>query len=212
MRQWRHIDGTWQPNDPAAFIQPDAFANDTGIGSTTGAPRPRPTTNSLSGTQMTSYVTATAQWQDHVAGAATVPRRLGRHVATNYTFQSGTWSGPTVTRIAAPDPAFGPPTVRLSNGRVVTNPLATTIRFAYPTRSDGQIETPPLHMANVRVSRTFVLRSVRFDAALDVFNITNNGTDNFIASGGNQTYNPMFGNTQFRQLPRSAQIALRTTF
>ena len=36
VRQWRHIDGTWQPNDPASFIQPDAFANDTGIGSSTG--------------------------------------------------------------------------------------------------------------------------------------------------------------------------------
>ena len=30
------------------------------------------------------------------------------HVAANYTFQSGSWSGPMVSRLAAPDPAFGP--------------------------------------------------------------------------------------------------------
>ena len=26
-RQWQHLDGTWNPTDPARFIQPDAFAN-----------------------------------------------------------------------------------------------------------------------------------------------------------------------------------------
>ena len=26
-RQWQHIDGTWNPTDPARFIQPDAFPN-----------------------------------------------------------------------------------------------------------------------------------------------------------------------------------------
>ena len=27
-RQWQHLDGTWNPTDPARFIQPDAFPND----------------------------------------------------------------------------------------------------------------------------------------------------------------------------------------
>lgn len=100
----------------------------------------------------------------------------------------------------------------LSNGRVVTNPLATTIRFAYPTRGDGQLKTPPLHVANLRLSRTFILRAVHLDAGLDVFNVTNSGTDSFFNSGANQTYNPLYGTTRFRQPPRSAQIALRTSF
>ena len=26
-RQWQHLDGTWNPTDPARFIQPDAFPN-----------------------------------------------------------------------------------------------------------------------------------------------------------------------------------------
>jgi hypothetical protein len=33
--QWRHLAGTWQPNDPASFIRPDAFPNRKGNGSTT---------------------------------------------------------------------------------------------------------------------------------------------------------------------------------
>src|SRR4029453_1982410 len=36
--------GTWQPNDPASFIQPTAFANNRGIGSIRGNEN-----NSLSG-------------------------------------------------------------------------------------------------------------------------------------------------------------------
>src|SRR5262249_6430104 len=27
-RQWQHLEGTWNPTDPARFIQPDAFPND----------------------------------------------------------------------------------------------------------------------------------------------------------------------------------------
>jgi hypothetical protein len=213
VRQWRHIDGTWQPNDPAAYLQPDAFASHTGIGSSTGTASATSDANSLSGVQMTQSVTASAQWQDHVARAAVAANAPWRiTLAVNYTFQSGTWSGPIVTRIAAADPAFGPPTVRLSNGRVVTNPLATTIRFAYATRGDGQQRTPNLHALNLRAGRRFALRRVKLDASLDLFNVTNHGADLGFEFGANQTYNPLFGVTIDRQLPRSAQIVLRAAF
>jgi len=117
-----------------------------------------------------------------------------------------------VTRIAAPDPAFGPATVRLSNGRVVSNPLATVIRFAYPTRGDGQLRTPNLHVLNLRAGRRFALRRVTFDASVDVFNVTNHGADLGFEFLSNQTFNPSFGHTVDRQLPRSAQIVLRAAF
>src|SRR4051812_30976631 len=207
VRQWRHIDGTWQPNDPASFIQPDAFPNNAGIGSSTGTAAANSDANSLSGFHMTQSVTASAQWVDHVvrsAVAATAP--WGVTAAANYTFQSGIWGGPVVTQIAAPDPAFGPSTVRLSTGRVVSNPLATTIRFAYPTRGEGQQRTPNLHTLNLRIGRRFVLSRVKLDASLDVFNATNHGADLGFEFGGNQTYNPLFGLFVDRQQPRSAQI------
>lgn len=213
VRQWRHIDGTWQPNDPASFIQPQAFANDAGIGSSTGTASAPSDANSLSGSQMTQNVTASAQWQDHVARVgATYTAPWAVLLATSYTFQSGAWSGPIVTRIAAADPAFGPTTLTLSNGRVVTNPLATTIRFAFPTRGEGQLRTPNLHALNLRAGRRFTYGRMKFDASLDVFNVTNNGADLSHEFGANQKYNPLFGVTTYRQLPRSAQVVLRASF
>jgi len=213
VRQWRHIDGTWQPNDPASFIQPDAFANNAGIGSTTGSASSPVDTNSLSGTGMTEVGSGAAQWQDHAIRTGvswTGPWAL--LLAANYTLQSGIYSGPIVTRLAAADSAFGPPTVTLSNGRVVSNPLATVIRFAYATRGDGQLTTPPFHALNVRVGRRVAVARAKLDVSLDVFNVTNNGADMFFQPGGNQTYNVLFGTTTFRQLPRSAQIVLRASF
>ena len=62
VRAWRKIDGDWQPNDPASFIQPDAFANDKCI----GIPRTAPS-NSLSGTADTFGCTG---WQDHTGRLA----------------------------------------------------------------------------------------------------------------------------------------------
>lgn len=213
VRQWRHMDGTWQPNDPASFIQPDAFPNDAGIGTSTGTAAAPSDANSLSGFHMTQIVTASAQWQDHVARmAVTYSGPWGLLLSTNYTYQSGAWSGPMVTRIPAADPAFGPPTVRLSNGRVVSNPLATTIRFAHATRGDGQLRTPDMHAWNLRLGRRLTLGRVKVDAGIDLFNVTNNGADLGFEFGANQTFSPFFGMTLDRQLPRSAQVVLRASF
>src|SRR5262249_13375418 len=156
---------------PALFIQPEAFANDRGIGASTGSTSSTGDANSLSGIHMTQGATGSAQWQDHtVRLGATGRGPWNLLVATTLAFQSGRWRGPIITRIAAADPAFGPATVTLSNGRQVANPLAATLRFAYPTRSDGQITTPDLYVWNVRAGRRFSFRRVDFDAALDVFN------------------------------------------
>jgi len=213
VRQWRHMDGTWQPNDPAWFIQPSAFANNNGIGSPLGTLSSTGDGNSLSGTNMAQATTASAQWQDHTVRVGLTYQAPWRMLlATNYTFQSGGWSGPIVTRIAAPDPAFGPSQVTLSNGRRVTNPLATTIRFAYPTRGDGQTTTPTLHIWNVRAGRAFAFGDVKLEAAIDVFNVTNNGADQSFQASANQLFNPLYGSTQYRQLPRSAQLMIRASF
>jgi hypothetical protein len=133
-------------------------------------------------------------------------------LSANYTFQSGTWSGPIVSLRSAADPAFGPATVTLSNGRVVSNPLATRVRFAFATRGDGQRRTPHLHALNLRAGRRFDLRRVKVDLSLDVFNVTNHGADLGFEFNANQTYSPLYGVTADRQRPRSAQIVLRAAF
>jgi hypothetical protein len=204
-RQFRHLDGTWQPNDPASFIQPNAFPDDKGIGT--------PVTqvaNSLSGTALTSA----PQWQDHVLRTAVstqLPWKL--LLAGGFNVQSGPWSGPIVTRIAAADPQFGPSLVTLSNGKRVSNPLATTIRFAYPTRGEGQIRLPALKNLNMRLGRQFAVSHVRIDATAEVLNVLNGGGSSFFASGANQQYNVNFGTTSATlQPPRSVQAILRVAF
>jgi hypothetical protein len=133
-------------------------------------------------------------------------------LAANYTLQSGLWSGPIFTRLSSPDPRFGPPTVTLSNGRAVSNPLATTIRFAYPTRDEGQFTLRPLHIVNIRFGRNFQLGRYRLQPALDIYNVTNHDAFYLIEQGGTQTFSPLFGQGRQRQAPRAAQISARFVF
>lgn len=213
-RAWDHIDGTWQPHDPASFIQPDAFPNDRGIGSFRGG---LSDANSYTNT----WNTRNSSWQDHqfrLGASYTGPWDI--LLGTNYTLMSGPYTGPIIDRIASPDPAFGPPTVTLSNGRVVQNPLATRDRFVYPTRGEGQIKLPALHVWNVRVGKGFTFGKNRLDASLDVFNVLNNDAfQEFFTGQSNLRYSPNYiigpdGNIRGnnRQTPRTAQGLLRFTF
>lgn len=203
-RQWRHLEGGWQPNDPAAIIQPDAFPNDRGIGALS-----RITRNSLSGTDLTQG----SQWRDHVVRAM-ISARLpwSVNLAVSYWGQAGPWSGPIVTRIARSDPAFGPATITLGNGRVVSNPLATTIRFAYPTRGEGQTRLAAIHALNMKVGRDVVWRRATIRPSIEIFNLLNRGAFYDYLFMANQLYNPNAGRGTSVQLPRSVQLSVAMTF
>src|SRR5262249_17373848 len=140
---------------------------------------------------------------------------VGFLFATNLVALSGPYSGPIVTRIAAADPRFGPSTITLSNGRTVSNPLATTIRFAYATRGDGQIKAPNLIIWNLRAGRDFKIGAQHLNLAVDVINVLNHDADQQFQNGGNQLYNTTnyaiapdgSFRGQTRQPPRSAQLS-----
>ncbi|HEX5475310.1 MAG TPA: TonB-dependent receptor [Vicinamibacterales bacterium] len=204
-RAFDHIAGTWQPNDPASFIQPDAFPNDRGIGSIRGNKN-----NSLSG----DSDTRSPSWQPNnfrVGGTFLTP--WGVTAAVSYAYQSGEYSGSVVTNLDSPDPQFGPSKVKLSNGRTVSNPLATTIRFAYPTRGEGQLSLPALQDLNVRLGYDLNItgnRQVRL--ALDVFNVMNRGSFEQWLDGANQLYSPNYGLGRARQFPRVFQASVRFSF
>ena len=204
-RGFQEIDGTWRPNDPASFLQPEAYANNKGIGSIRGNQ-----TNSLSGTADTR----SPSWQKHnLRLGTTVFTPWGVVLALNYSYQSGAYSGPVVTRIAAADPQFGPSTVTLSNGRRVSNPLASTIRFAYPTRGDGQLALEALQVFNFRVGYGFkVFGRHQVQAALDIFNLTNRGAYEQWLDNANQLYSPNYGLGRALQFPRVFQASLRYAF
>ena len=207
-RAWQHVAGTWQPNDPASFIQPEAFSNNRGLGTIRGN-----VTNSLSGPRHA---------QSDVGRS---PGALSRRyfapwslvVAANFSVQSGPYSGPVVTRIAAPDPRFGPSTVTLSNGRVVSNPLATTIRS--PARSGRRTDqSAVLNVLNLRVGRNFSLGARKIETSFDVFNVLNADTDQQFFDGGNQLFSSNYAvkDSAFfgvnRQPPRQGQLTVRLTF
>jgi hypothetical protein len=204
-RQFRHLAGTWQPRDPASFIQPDAFPNDKGIGGVSAS-----TTNSLTGTAYTGA----GQWQDHVFRAAmSVNGPWGTLAATSYTWQSGPWSGPIMTKLAAGDPQFGPSSVVLSNGKTVSNPLATPIRFAYANAGEGQFHLPAVGVWNLKLGRRFSFGHLRVDASAEVLNLINSGNDYIFANGANQLYSPLYGKTGgLLQTPRSVQGSVRLDF
>jgi len=205
--QWRHLAGTWQPNDPASFIQPEAFPNSKGIGSVSSTFESQ---NSLSSNPQANLQNQAID--DTVRLGANYRGPWDLLFATSYVFQSGLWSGPILTRLDAPDPRFGSATVRLSNGRIVSNPLATTIRFANATRDEGQFALPALHVWNLRVGKTIQFGARRLEAALDVFNLTNHDAFYLIEQGGNQTFSPLFGRGRQRQVPRAAQVSARFVF
>src|SRR4029453_14920825 len=116
------------------------------------------------------------------------------------------------TRLAAPDPRFGPSTVTLSNGRTVSNPLATTIRFAYPTRDQGQFRLASLHIVNLRFGRDFHFGKYPLAPSLEIFNVTNHDAFHLIEQGAAQTFSPLFGQGRQRQAPRAAQVSARFVF
>jgi hypothetical protein len=207
-REWNALAGTWQPNDPASIVQPDAFYNAYGIGFVSGC-----TSGPCSDSDGFFGPPGSGAWRTHVAKvAASYQPGWDVLLAATYNVQSGPWSGPILTRIAAPDPQFGPPTMTLSNGRVVPNPLATQLRFAYPTRADRQFTLGAFHLLNLRVGRGFSVGAQRLELAVDLLNVTNHGADQSFQDGANQLESPTFGKGANRQFPRSAALSARFVF
>ena len=66
----------------------------------------------------------------------------------------GQYRGPIFTLIPQSQVSH-PATVTLSNGRIVSNPLATRTRFFYPTRDEGHLRAPSYDVLNVRVGKRF---------------------------------------------------------
>jgi len=211
-RQWRHVTGTWQPNDPAAIIQPGAFPNDRGIGPSEGS-----LSSLYNGSSMSLYNMAIfddgSQWRDHSARVGLAySSPFGLLAAINYTHQSGSWSGPIFARVAAPDPQLGPSVVVLPNGRNVSNPLADTLRFVGPTRADGQFQLPAYLALNATAGYVFVKGPRRLTTTVELFNLTNHAADQGLQVGGNNLADPNYRVFTNRQRPRAAQLAVRVDF
>ena len=157
-RQWQHFGGTWNPTDPARFIQPDAFESDTLL----YMPRGNNEENSLPITTGTTVHTYGPTWQEYsMRFGGTYMAPWGIVLAGSYTVLAGPWSGPIVDQLPEGDPqlaVFGPASVRLANGTTQSNPLSTRMRFVFPTRGEGQVQAPAIKTLGLTVNKTMKLR------------------------------------------------------
>jgi hypothetical protein len=206
-RQWQHIDGTWNPTDPARFIQPDAFPTTRMIPATTG----NNDHNTLDGGA--SSIPAFAGWRPYAirtAGQYLAP--WGLTFAGSYEVSAGDWTAPIVTRLATPDPRFGPARVTLADGTTQANPLATTIRFAFPTRGEGQVLNEATKSLQLKIGRTFQFGLHRLTASLNIYNLLNSGSNTQYADGANQLYNPAYLSATNRLSARAFQLMIVNRF
>lgn len=204
-RQWGHMDGTWNPTDPARFIQPDAFPNNGYLGQARG--------NEDQNT-LTSSTATGAGWRPYsvrVGGTWLAPWQL--IVSGSYIINAGDYSGPILTRLSAADPIFGPSQITLANGTKQSNPLATTNRFAYKTRSEGQVLNDPVRYLQLKIGREFVFGRQHIEVAANIFNVFNAGNHTQWASGANQQYSSgIFLTRRNRQAPRALQLSFGYRF
>lgn len=200
-----HLGGTFQPNDPTAIVEPTKFANNAGLGTVRGYD-----INDWTGD------TRDRMWQRNQSRTGvTYKAPWGIRLSSTITAQSGTPGGPVITTLTALGTPyagqFGPSSLTI-NGRSVANPLATTYRFAYKDRGTGQIFCPWLIQWNTLVGREFrITDNQAVEAALNIYNITNNGAGQQFVNGNNIS-SATFGSLQNIQQPRSAQISLRYHF
>jgi len=207
-RQWQHQSGTWNPTDPARFIQPDAFPNDKGLWMTRG----NYDQNSYEAHGLGNAYGPT--WKKYtIRTAVTWVAPAGITVAASWDDTAGPWSGAILTRVAASDPRFGPALIPVVGG-TQSNPLATTNRFKYPTRGDSQVLGDPIMILNMKIGKKIRLGSTRnAEIAANIFNVLNTSASwLFNYYGGEYDYNPNFLQPFVRANPRSVNLSLTYRF
>lgn len=204
-RQFQEISGTWNPTDPARFIQPDAFPNNRDLSRHLFG---NGDDNSLDGGGNETGV-AYRPYSVRIAGQYLAPWDF--RIAASYVIQAGGYLGPVV-RQAGADPVFGPGTVRLANGRTQPNPLATAWRFANATRSEGQILNETTRYLQLNLNRSFKFRGTSLETGVGVFNLFNTGAHTQWNTGANRIGTNLYLARFNRHPPRAAQLTVGVKF
>ena len=205
-RQWQHLDGTWNPTDPARFIQPDAFANNRDLSRHLFG---NGDDDSLDGGGNESGV-AYRPYSVRIAGQYFAPWSV--RVAASYIIQAGGYIGPLIRQIAAADPIFGPGSIRLANGTTQPNPLATTWRFVNATRGDGQFLNETARYLQLNLGRAFSFGNQKLEAGLGIFNVFNTGAHTQWNTGAQRVGTALYQSRFNRHPPRAFQITAAFKF
>jgi Carboxypeptidase regulatory-like domain/TonB dependent receptor len=172
-RQWHKIDGTWNPTDPARFVQPNHFANDANL----YMPRGNNDENSLPDTgNALSYGPTWMKYRGNLGGVWQAPWDI--NVAASATFQAGPWSGSPLYQLAANDPdvlRYGPARFTLANGSTAANPLATRNRYVFSNRGEGQVQSPMITTVGLKIGKVLRYQRYQLEVAGNIFNLLNAG-------------------------------------
>jgi hypothetical protein len=189
-RQWQHFGGTWNPNDPARFIQPNAFPSDKLL----YMPRGNNEENSLplgTGTTVHTYGPTWQKYSLRFGGSYRAP--YGINLSSSYTILAGPWTGPIVDLLAATDPSlavYGPTAFTLANGTSANNPLRTRMRFVYPTRGEGQVQAPAIKTLGLQINKVLRFGTQQIELGGSIFNLLNEGNyTQFNYNGANEKFN-----------------------
>ena len=98
-RQWQHLNGTWNPTDPARFVQPDAFDNNRDLSQQLFG---NGDDNTLNGGGRESGA-AYRPFSVRIGGQWLAP--WGISVGGSYVIQAGGYVGPLLTRLDGHRPA-----------------------------------------------------------------------------------------------------------
>lgn len=208
-RQWQHFGGTWNPTDPARFIQPDHFPSNRLL----YMPRGNNEHNSLPINTGTTVHTYGPTWQDYsLRFGGTYRAPWGVNLSASYTILAGPWSGPVVDLLPANDPSlavFGPATFRLPNGTTQNNPLRTRMRFVGADRGDQQVKAPDVKTLGVQFNKVFRFGRQGVELGGSIFNLLNAGDyTQYNYSGANEKFNPNFLLMRNQQPARAFQATL----
>ncbi|MCG8462873.1 MAG: hypothetical protein MI919_41840, partial [Holophagales bacterium] len=204
--QEHELDGTWNPTDPARFIQPEAHENTKCM----WMPRGNRDDNSYQGGSNSTYCPTWRPYTFRIGGIYNAP--MGIVLSGSFFIQAGPWSGPILEELDEYTPEleaiYGPEEVVSSTGREEDNPLATLTRFRFATRDEGQVRLDDVMTLNIRVAKKFSL-SDRFELELagQVFNPFNWGEHHqYTYDGANNVDDANYLEPHNRQQPRTYQL------
>jgi len=185
-RQWQHLEGTWNPSDPAQFIQPDAFPNNKNIWRTDGV-RTRTACHGKLAGQQPDVESVLDPYGGDVARTVE-PGGVGKlHGRGGKLDRTGHRSAPANSPLLA---VFGPSTVVSSTGVRRRIPgHAHPVRLSDARRRSAQ--APDVHIVGVKLGRRVSLGGDRnVELSFDVFNLLNAGHyTEFSRQGANRKYN-----------------------
>ena len=211
-RQWQQYnsDGTWNPTDPAGFIEPDKF-----WGPNQGQlVQPRGSYDHNSYSQFaSSYGPSWRKYAIRLSGLWLAPG--GLRVSANLRDQSGPFLGYEIDRLDSNDPdvtRFGPARVPVEGG-FQTNPLSTTSRIIADNRS-VQIQGDVIRIFSMTFAKAIRFADTQeFEVTASIFNMFNSDVYwQWNYRGGTQIFNPNYRTQLNRNEPRGLQLQFNYRF